>query len=54
MKEPLCKNGCGEPAEWPDNITDKALCQMCWEQYCADEFWKMWEGKGIAVQEAIK
>lgn len=27
---------CGQQSDnWPGN-----LCQMCWEAYCAEEFWK--------------
>ena len=30
---------CGKPSDgWPGNVGEK-LCQMCWENLCADEWW---------------
>ena len=26
---------CDEEAEWDD------LCQMCWEAYCSEEWWRL-------------
>ena len=31
----ICSKCGKEEAEWDD------LCQMCWEAYCSDEWWRL-------------
>lgn len=39
-----------EEAEW--YFLDDAYCQLCWEAYCSEEWWKMVCGEGVVRQLA--
>lgn len=39
---------CGE--EYEDSVgSDSGICQDCWEEYCADEWFKLWEKRNDKI-----
>ena len=54
-KHKLCP-ACGEMNDdnWPLKIDGKIAlggCQMCWEKYCSEEWWKMCAATGQTIDE---